>query len=71
MFYSGLTWASRRLGSLLLLLVPSQPRCCLFGWGYGGQWEDAFRGYRANLGRGILLGLEFLDAGDIVNHPDG
>ncbi|MCA1384704.1 DUF1622 domain-containing protein [Bradyrhizobium sp. BRP23] len=27
---------------------------------------DAFRSYRANLGRGILLGLEFLIAADII-----
>ena len=29
-------------------------------------WEVALRRYRANLGRGILLGLEFLVAADIV-----
>lgn len=34
--------------------------------GLPGQWEAAFRGYRANLGRGILLGLEFLVAADII-----
>jgi uncharacterized membrane protein len=31
-----------------------------------GPGEAAFRGYRANLGRGILLGLEFLVAADII-----
>ncbi len=30
------------------------------------KWDAAFRGYRANLGRGILLGLEFLVAADII-----
>lgn len=30
------------------------------------QFADAFRSYRANLGRGILLGLEFLIAADII-----
>jgi uncharacterized membrane protein len=28
---------------------------------------ELFRGYRRRLGRGILLGLEFLVAGDIIN----
>jgi uncharacterized membrane protein len=31
-----------------------------------GASADAFRSYRANLGRGILLGLEFLIAADII-----
>ena len=31
-----------------------------------GALADAFRSYRANLGRGILLGLEFLIAADII-----
>jgi uncharacterized membrane protein len=30
------------------------------------KWEEAYRRYRANLGRGILLGLEFLVAADII-----
>lgn len=30
------------------------------------QFEQVFASYRANLGRGILLGLEFLIAGDII-----
>ncbi len=37
---------------------------------YGGMvsigWPAAFRLYRANLGRGILLGLELLVAADII-----
>jgi uncharacterized membrane protein len=33
---------------------------------YQGEWNGAFRSYRANLGRGILLGLEFLIAADII-----
>ncbi|HZH25645.1 MAG TPA: DUF1622 domain-containing protein [Azospirillaceae bacterium] len=35
------------------------------GFGAPG-WGPAFRGYRANLGRAILLGLELLVAADIV-----
>jgi uncharacterized membrane protein len=31
-----------------------------------GEFANAFRSYRANLGRGILLGLEFLIAADII-----
>jgi uncharacterized membrane protein len=31
-----------------------------------GATSDAFRSYRANLGRGILLGLECLIAADII-----
>ena len=35
--------------------------------GFGAQgWEAAYERYRANLGRGILLGLELLVAADIV-----
>lgn len=30
------------------------------------SWSTSFRGYRANLGRAILLGLEFLVAADII-----
>lgn len=32
----------------------------------GGRWSEAFPAYRANLGRGILLGLELLVAADII-----
>ena len=32
----------------------------------GAGFEAAYRGYRQDLGRGILLGLEFLVAGDII-----
>lgn len=31
-----------------------------------GDWQEALRRYRANLGRGILLGLELLVAADII-----
>jgi uncharacterized membrane protein len=35
--------------------------------GFGEEgWDGAFRAYRANLGRGILLGLELLVAADII-----
>jgi uncharacterized membrane protein len=35
------------------------------GFGASG-WEKAYEGFRADLGRGILLGLEFLVAADII-----
>ncbi len=35
------------------------------GFSHDG-WPQAFRNYRANLGRGILLGLELLVAADII-----
>ncbi len=31
-----------------------------------GDFETTYRAYRANIGRGILLGLELLIAGDII-----
>ena len=31
-----------------------------------GRWSDAYDGARANLGRGILLGLELLVGADII-----
>lgn len=35
--------------------------------GLGGRgWRDAYERYRANLGRGILLGLELLVGADII-----
>ena len=35
---------------------------------YAGEWraKNAYERFRANLGRGILLGLEFLVAADII-----
>jgi uncharacterized membrane protein len=33
----------------------------------GASWDDAFILFRSNLGRAILLGLEFLVAADIIN----
>ena len=33
----------------------------------GGRWREAYEGYRSNLGRGILLGLELLVGADIIS----
>lgn len=38
----------------------------LYGGLFGVGWPGAFHQYRANLGRGILLGLELLVAADII-----
>jgi uncharacterized membrane protein len=32
-----------------------------------GDWREAYTRYRANLGRGILLGLELLVGADIIS----
>jgi uncharacterized membrane protein len=32
----------------------------------GKDWRQAYQGYRSNLGRGILLGLELLVGADII-----
>lgn len=34
--------------------------------GWESNWRDAYERYRANLGRGILLGLELLVGADII-----
>lgn len=34
--------------------------------GHAAGWRTAYTGYRANLGRGILLGLELLVGADII-----
>jgi uncharacterized membrane protein len=33
----------------------------------GRRWREAYEGYRSNLGRGILLGLELLVGADIIS----
>lgn len=38
----------------------------IYGGLFGEGWPNAFHLYRANLGRGILLGLELLVAADII-----
>ena len=40
-------------------------------WLKGINIRDSYRNYRQNLGRGILLGLEILVAGDIVRTVSG
>ena len=64
-----LHWAAMGLetiGVVVIVLGAVIATLLFFRDGLPGEWETAFRGYRANLGRGILLGLEFLVAADII-----
>jgi uncharacterized membrane protein len=54
------------IGVVVIVLGAVIATLLFFRDGLPGEWETAFRGYRANLGRGILLGLEFLVAADII-----
>lgn len=50
---------------LVLAVVGATARFAVQG-ATSHDWRDAFDQYRANLGRGILLGLELLVAADII-----
>lgn len=54
--------------SVLVLIIAVMAATALFAiQGFRAHdWRDAFDQYRANLGRGILLGLELLVAADII-----
>jgi uncharacterized membrane protein len=51
-----------------IIVVGASAATALFVYGgvFTVGWPAAFRHYRANLGRGILLGLELLVAADII-----
>ena len=51
---------------VLLLAVGLATALYLVNGFKGGGWARAYDGYRANLGRGILLGLELLVGADII-----
>lgn len=54
-------------GVLMLVLTAVIATALLFrDWRRAGAFAPAYKGYRRNLGRGILLGLEFLVIGDII-----
>ncbi len=64
-----LHWAAMGLetiGVVAIVVGAAVATLLFFREGLSGSWDAAFRGYRANLGRGILLGLEFLVAADII-----
>ena len=58
-------WSSRASRSLLAAL--SLRRFVFIRDGASaGDWQSAYPGYRSNIGRGILLGLELLVGADII-----
>lgn len=65
----GLHWTASAIELLgVLVIVGGVVTATAFALREMGQgaFVDAFRSYQANLGRGILLGLEFLIAADII-----
>ncbi len=54
------------LGVLVIVCGVTVSTAWSFGEMRRGEFAGAFRSYRANLGRGILLGLELLIAADII-----
>lgn len=54
-------------GVIMLVLTAIVATLLLFrDWRRTGSFPTAYKAYRRNLGRGILLGLEFLVIGDII-----
>jgi uncharacterized membrane protein len=54
-------------GVLMLVLTALAATALLFrDWRREGSFAPAYKAYRRNLGRGILLGLEFLVIADII-----
>jgi uncharacterized membrane protein len=54
-------------GVAMLVLTAIVATLLLFrDWRRAGTFAPAYKAYRRNLGRGILLGLEFLVIGDII-----
>ena len=66
----GLRWISTGIEVTGVGIIVIGAAGATVGFIYGGLvtvgWPGAFRRYRANLGRGILLGLELLVAADII-----
>ena len=56
------------LGGVLMLVVAALVASALLfrDWRRAGAFGPAYKAYRRNLGRGILLGLEFLVIADII-----
>ena len=54
-------------GVAMLVLTALAATLLMFrDWRRAGGFAPAYKAYRRNLGRGILLGLEFLVIGDII-----
>jgi uncharacterized membrane protein len=66
----GLHWTARAIeaAGIAIIVLGAIVSSCYFFWQLlnGGVLADSYQAYRANLGRGILLGLEFLIAADII-----
>lgn len=54
------------VAGILIIVVGAVAATVRFGVGAGRETSDAYALYRLSLGRAILLGLEFLVAGDII-----
>jgi uncharacterized membrane protein len=54
------------VGIAVIVLGAAVATALFLRQGFGRGWAEAYERYRANLGRGILLGLELLVAADIV-----
>lgn len=70
-FISGLKIITRTIevGGIAIIVLGTVGATVAFLWQMvrGGPGTRAFDRYRGNLGRAILLGLEFLVAADIIN----
>jgi uncharacterized membrane protein len=70
-FYSALKLTTRAIevGGIAVIVLGTIGATIAVLWQIltGKSGEDAFSLYRSNLGRAILLGLEFLVAADIIN----
>ena len=69
-FDAAVEWVSRAMEgagvATLLLGATAATAQFLYRMRRGEPVDAAYRGYRRSLGRAILLGLEFLVAGDII-----
>ncbi len=57
------------LGGVAVIVIAAVVATLMYlrgGLAGGGAWASGFQPFRATLGRGILLGLEFLIAADII-----
>lgn len=62
-------WLARSLeiaGVIIILAGTGLASYLFVRQGLGSNWRKAYERYRANLGRGILLGLELLVGADII-----
>lgn len=63
-----LTIATEAMGIAVIVVGVAIATAIFVREGFGALgWAPAYQRYRANLGRGILLGLELLVAADIIN----